>query len=262
MPCPFPGMDPYIERPPIWPDFHDALVATIRGLLQPLLRPRYVALMQDRIYVVRDDQARKPDVSIVRAASGPSSLGGAAVLDLDTPTIFEVYREEVREPLVEIIEPAADNKLITTIEVLSPDNKRSGPGRVSYLAKRDQYAQAGANIVEIDLLAGGEPTVKLKPEKLESLKPWRYLVAVSRWPTLFEIYTVPLARRLPKIAVPLTYDDADVPLDLQAAFARSWNEGPYPELPRYDGPPPSELSQVEQHWCREQLTKAGFAKAS
>ena len=24
MPSPFPGMDPYLESPDIWPDFHDA----------------------------------------------------------------------------------------------------------------------------------------------------------------------------------------------------------------------------------------------
>ena len=52
MPSPFPGMDPYIEKPAIWPDFHDALVSAIRGLLQPQLRPKYVALMQERWFVV------------------------------------------------------------------------------------------------------------------------------------------------------------------------------------------------------------------
>jgi Protein of unknown function (DUF4058) len=29
MDCPFPGMDPYIERSAIWADFHDALIAEI-----------------------------------------------------------------------------------------------------------------------------------------------------------------------------------------------------------------------------------------
>jgi hypothetical protein len=262
MPCPFPGMDPYIERPEIWPDFHDALVTAIRGLLQPLLRPRYVALMQDRLYVVRDDQTRKRDVAVIRSASrARRPPGGTAMLNWDTPAIFEVYREEVREPLIEIVEPAAGNKIVTAIEVLSPDNKRSGPGRTSYLAKRDQYEAGGANIVEIDLLTAGQPTVRLKPEKLDSLRPWRYLVAVSRWPTLHEIYAFPLQRRLPKIAVPLAYDDDDVPLDLQAGFTRSWDEGPYPELLHYDRPPSSELSEEEQRWCREQLAKTGFAAA-
>ena len=37
---PFSGMDPYIERSEIWPDFHNSLVAYIREALQPQLRPR------------------------------------------------------------------------------------------------------------------------------------------------------------------------------------------------------------------------------
>jgi hypothetical protein len=253
MPCPFPGMDPYIERPEIWPDFHDHFVTVLKSLLQPLLRPRYVALMQDRLYVVRDDQARKPDVSIVRTASRPQASRGTALVEVDTPAIFDVYREEVREPLIEIVEPAAGNKVVTAIEVLSPGNKQQGPGRVSYLNKRDQYSDAGVNVVEIDLLLEGEPTIALLPEKLEALRPWRYLVAVSRSSIVLEVYAVPLERRLPKIAVPLEYGDNDVPLDLQAAFARSWDEGPYPELLHYDDPPPSLLSPDEQAWCRQQL---------
>jgi hypothetical protein len=253
-------MDPYIERTAIWPDFHDALVATIRGLLQPLIKPRYVALMQDRLYIVRDQQIRKPGVAIVQTSNRKQSRGTAALAELDEPAIFEAQREEVRQPLVEIIEPAAGNRVVTAIEVLSPDNKQPGPGRTSYLAKRDQYEAADANLVEIDLLVGGEPTVRLEADKLASLQPWRYLVAVSRWPTPIEMYAFELQRRLPRIAVPLAYDDADVPLDLQAAFTRSWDEGPYPELLHYNGPPPGCLSDLEQRWCRERLMAAGFVK--
>ncbi len=69
MPCPFPGMDPYIERPAIWPDFHDSVIAAIRGVLQPLLRPRYAAVTQDRLYVVEADRPVRPDVSVVRTSS-------------------------------------------------------------------------------------------------------------------------------------------------------------------------------------------------
>ena len=96
--------------------------------------------MQDRLYIVRDHQTRKPDVAIVRSSSrAPYRGGGTALLEMDTPAIFETYREEIRQPLIEIVEPAAGNKIVTAIEVLSPDNKSSGPGRTSYLAKRDQY---------------------------------------------------------------------------------------------------------------------------
>ena len=33
MPSPFPGMDPYVERPAIWPDFHNRLITFICGAL-------------------------------------------------------------------------------------------------------------------------------------------------------------------------------------------------------------------------------------
>ena len=43
MPSPFPGMDPYLERPEVWPEFHNNLAAEIQGYLNQRIRPRYVA---------------------------------------------------------------------------------------------------------------------------------------------------------------------------------------------------------------------------
>jgi hypothetical protein len=69
MPSPFPGMDPYIERAEIWPDFHDRFITYCCGALQPLLRPRYVALAQDRLYVIESERPIRPDISVVRTPS-------------------------------------------------------------------------------------------------------------------------------------------------------------------------------------------------
>lgn len=257
MPCPFPGMDPYIERPEIWPDFHDSLITAIRGLLQPLLRPRYAALTQDRLYVVEADRPIRPDVSMIRTSSRRTGGTGTALLEADAPAVFELWRDEIREPLIHIIEPAEGNRLVTAIEVLSPENKTRGPGRVSYLRKRDEFWQGGASLVEIDLLRAGRPTVRIASEQLETLRPWRYLVAVTRrWPSRQEVYAVPLERRLPRVAIPLAEDDRDVPLDLPAAFARCWDEGPYPELLHYDAPAPGELTEAERQWCQRLLREA------
>src|SRR5689334_18685597 len=130
MPCPFPGMDPYIERPQIWPDFHDSLITYIRGALQPLLRPRYAAITQDRLYVVESERPIRPDVALVQSSAPRPTGGTPTVLDVDSPAVFDLVRDEVREPKIHIIEPAAGNRLVTAIEVLSPDNKAAGPGRV------------------------------------------------------------------------------------------------------------------------------------
>lgn len=93
MECPFPGMDPFIERPAVWPDFHDALIAAIRGVLQPLLRPKYAAVMQDRLYVVESDRPIWPDVSLVKTPFPHGAAdSGTAVLDVDKPVLLTCRR--------------------------------------------------------------------------------------------------------------------------------------------------------------------------
>ena len=92
------------------------------------------------------------------------------------------------------------------------------------------------------------------PAKLASLPPWRYLVAVTRQqPAIEEVYHFRLEQRLPRIKVPLSSDDPDAVLDLQIAFTRTWDEGPYPELLFYDQPAPGSLSYEELSWVRERL---------
>jgi len=39
MPSPFPGMDPYIEQPEVWSDFHGDLAAEIRAELNKTIQP-------------------------------------------------------------------------------------------------------------------------------------------------------------------------------------------------------------------------------
>ena len=252
MPSPFPGMDPYIERPELWPDFHDSVIAAIRGVLQPFLRPRYAALTQDRLYVMESGRPVYPDVGIVRTnrpaiASGESA---AATLECDSPAVFDLPQEEVREPYIEIIEPAVGNRVVTAIEVLSPTNKTVGAGRNSYVKKREELWAAGVNLVEIDLLRDGDSTVWVMDHRLESLRPWNYIVAVARRHGLKqEIYRKTVRQRLPRIAVPLGEEDEDVPLDLQAAFIRCWDDGPYPELLHYGSPPPGPMSAEDASWC-------------
>src|SRR4051794_15315516 len=111
MPCPFPGMDPYIERPSIWPDFHDRLITYICAALQPVLRPRYLALTQDRLYVVESERPIRPDVAFLQANPSPRAESPVAVVEPDAPAVFELERDEVREPFIQILEPAASNRV-------------------------------------------------------------------------------------------------------------------------------------------------------
>jgi len=252
-------MDPYLERSAIWADFHDSLIFCLREILQPLLRPRYAALSQNRLYVVESARPILPDVSLVRSRSRAARAGGTAIkAKPDRAVVIEMFREEIRQPVLHIVEPAAGNRIVTAIEVLSPDNKVAGPGRKSYLKKGDELWQAGANLVEIDLLRRGLPTVRVPKQRLDALRPFAYLVAVSRWfPSQYEVYPMGLRDPLPKVAVPLSNGDPDVTLDLQTAFARCWESGAYPELLAYERVPVG-LSKADAAWCRKQVREAGL----
>ena len=51
MPSPFPGMDPYLEHPALWPDVHQRLIVALADALGPPLRPRYRVAVDERVYV-------------------------------------------------------------------------------------------------------------------------------------------------------------------------------------------------------------------
>ena len=54
MPSPFPGMNPYLEDPKIWPEIHHRLIVAIADAMNPQLRPRYRIGMEERVYI-RDE---------------------------------------------------------------------------------------------------------------------------------------------------------------------------------------------------------------
>jgi hypothetical protein len=252
-------MDPYLERSELWPDFHDSLITYIRENLQPKLRPRYAALIQDRLYVVEHERPIWPDISVVRTARDEGGVATLPDVEADEPLVVELVEEEVRQPVIHIVEPAAGNRLVTAIEVLSPDNKRSGEGRDSYLRKRNELRQSGTHLVEIDLLREGTRTLRVSPDRPERRTPWCYVVSVSRQPLTHELYLFALEDRLPRVRVPLAHEDPDVVLDLQAAVVRCWEAGPYPELLRYPGTPPGNLTRDQIQWCRRRLAEAGLS---
>ncbi len=119
--------------------------------------------------------------------------GGVAVAALpDTPLVVEIVEEEISQPLVHIIEPAAGNRIVAAIEVLSPDNKRAGPGRESFLRKREELGRAGAHSVELDLLRDGERSFEIEADdfagKMVDVSRWQYVVTVTRRPRYCEFY--------------------------------------------------------------------------
>ena len=270
MPSPFPGMDPFLEDPFLWPDVHHELIAGVRAQLNPKLRPRYVARVEQYTYLVDPDEAEEdaqivPDLHVVERAGGAGGGGGTAVaVEAEvTPSVDVTGRLKrvVRQRYLEIREPRS-REVVTCIEVVSPANKRAGAqGRLRFEERREKVRATPTGWVEIDLLRRGRP-----PSSLPFRRRPPYYVLIDRhdpnpqgprrqlaWPVL----RVP--DRLPTIAVPLRLGERDVPLDLQAVLDKAYDQAAYDASIDYAAdPPPPALAADDAAWLDGLLREAGL----
>jgi hypothetical protein len=249
-------MDPYIEDPELWSDFHGRLAEEISAELNQVLQPRYVARLTPRVtYEVVEIGQRhsvRPDVGVWQpqppfgdAAGGAAVITAApveSVVPMELP--LRLYTVEVRE--------TAGLRLVTAIEVLSPVNKRpSHEAYHDYLRKRRELLRCDAHLIEIDLLRGGD-----RPPLEQPVPPAPYYVTLSRAGRrpYVEVWPVQLRERLPVLPVPLLEPDPDVPLDLGRAVAAVYERGAYVRLIDYrQPPPPPRLSEAEAVWVEDRL---------
>src|SRR5437588_2559407 len=127
MPSPFPGMDPWLESPYIWPDFHNKLANQLcDSLNERLPRPYYARLeMRPEIGVVEDEggYVRRiiPDVSVVRH---PTAEAAVAVADrsvaVESASLEVIIANEtINHLIVEVRDPSQGHELVTLIEIVS-----------------------------------------------------------------------------------------------------------------------------------------------
>ena len=254
METPFPGMDPYLEHPALWPSLHTRLIVALANQLRPQIRPRYVASVEDRVFIESASHDRIPDVWVQETKSGrrvPPQQAGTAIA---TPLVVEVQQLEVREHYIAILDRYRDLGVVTVIELVSPSNKRRGPGRDSYLAKQREIRGSECHLIEIDLLRRGRHVMSIPKASLKSAKPFDYLVCVNRWPARnrFELYPCRLRDPLPTIGIPLAEPDPDAPLALQRALEQVYVEADYMLRVLYDEPCKPPLSPEDQEWATAQ----------
>lgn len=267
MPSPFPGMDPYLEAPDIWPDFHEALAAEIRGHLNHVLPAPYYARLEMRpeIGIVEEGGAARrivPDVALARVPGSQSSQAATAMLDSPRTSLsrfveVKLQSESIKHAFVEIRDPSRGHHLITLMEIASPSNKRPGPDRLAYVKKQREVLESDANLIEIDLLRTGQrlfadPEVESIVTALEPIPD--YLVLVNRaWQRLvWQVFGFALVDPLPVIGVPLREGESEVTLDLQYVMNRAYDSGPYRRgAVDYSQPPEPTLSDEKVEWARQ-----------
>ncbi|MFN3653140.1 MAG: DUF4058 family protein [Armatimonadota bacterium] len=268
MPGPFPGMDPYLENPLLWPGVHHGLISAIRAQINAVLPEQYVADVGERVYLAQSARDVIPDAVVYRDRSPATARGATAVASstvADPPWRLVLEPLEVREGFIEIRSVRPGRRVVTVIEILSPSNKlANSDGRRQYLEKQRELLGSAVSLLEIDLLRAGAHTVAAPYEHLELRGRWDYLVCLHRGSTPRElgVWPIRLRDRLPWIRVPLADEDHDVQVDLQVSLDRCYDEGLYRRLAEYSGEPVPPLAPAEKEWAEALLREAGLRPAA
>lgn len=255
MPSPFPGMDPWLESSELWPGVHATMIAILRELLVPSVRPRYFVDIERRVYVLdEEDPARRhvvPDLAITkRSTPGPKTHPPTNAPTTGTMVMMVQDEVVVRESRLLVLS-VADRSLVTVIEILSPSNKTPGShGQAEYLDKRREVFRSPVHFVEIDLLRGGARVPSREP-----LPPGDYLAHVSRagQPPRGEVFTWTVRDPAPTIPIPLRPGEAEPGLDLGQALRLVYERGGYDLEVDYARPPEPPLSAQDAAWAAERL---------
>ncbi len=266
MPGPFPGMDPFLEDPDLWPSVHNRLITYLADTLNGLLPRRYVASIEERVVLAEPPQNRYPDVHIVRQPrrkkQSPAPDATAVVLAADPPLEIEFTPEEIRETFVRIELAREPGTVVAIVEILSPTNKSAGDGRRQYLEKQQELLNSTTHLVEIDLLRAGQHTVAVPRGRLAEER-FEYLVCLHQggWQNKFHVWPIPLPDRLPRISIPLAGKDPDVVVDLQPLLEQCYDLGRYEQRLDYrKNCPPPPLPKENAKWMRQLLREKKLRK--
>ena len=213
-------MDPYLERH--WLDVHQAICTYARDQLQAQLGHGLKA-----------------------------RLGERRVHEL----LIDFRSESIRQGYIEIVANTDDDRVVSTIEFVSPTNKFGGDGQRKYEGRRKQVFSVATSLVEIDLTRAGTRNL-LVPASLVPKTAYSACVHRGSRTGQMELYPIPLRERLPNIAVPLREAEPDVVLKLQPLIDAAYQNGSYEDID-YSQPPEPPLEDDDAAWADELLRQAG-----
>jgi hypothetical protein len=247
-------MNPYIEQDDVWHSFHQQFCSVCLAILVPQVRPGYIVKLEEHVYIhelpaVERRLLGRADVSVSTTQTRTDNPTGTAVLIAPAygriPAAVDIERESFIE-----VRDRKTRELITVIELLSPSNKRPGPDREQYLAKRRQLFASPVHFVEIDLLRGGPQM------PLEAFPGCDYYVLVSRAEDRPRVGVWPIGVRdpLPEIPVPLRTPDSDARIDLRKLLDRVYDDAGYEDYV-YAGLPQPPLRMEDASWAEQYVPK-------
>ena len=255
-------MDPWLED--YWGDVHARLTTYASDRLQPNLPSGLKARIEEHVTVeskLDDEEWRShyiPDVIVTEPfrISTSEHEGSVAVM---TETEAVLLPRDVEPPTlrrIQIIDTQSGNRVVTSIEFLSPANK-IGRGLELYRKKQREMIAGAVNLVEIDLVRTGDWVVAVDvgyvPVKLRGI--YRATVVRATRTDQCEYYPIPLTAPLPKLKIPLRPTDSDVVLDLQPLIEAAYTNGGYADDIDYNKSPLLPLPKVVADWVSDWLKK-------
>jgi hypothetical protein len=258
MRTPFPGMDPYLEHPGLWPDVHNALIARLRDDLAPRLRPRYFVALEQRTYLNEPEGlifAGRPDAAVVWPRLRESQpqyrddtvIEGIVTVELPVP-------DEVRETYLEV-RSVGDDRVITVLEILSPANKRTGQGRQIYEHKRLVTFGTSTSLVEIDLLRAGEPMLMWGDGRGAH---YRILVSRASRRPRGDLLPFTVRQAIPAFCLPLQRGDEEPQVELNPLLHDLYQHVGYDLRLNYRTEAEPPLAGEDAVWADALLREAGL----
>jgi len=259
MPSPFPGIDPYLEHPNLWPELHHWLISEIARFLSPQLRPKYRVAVELRMYETSSENSVLvgiPDVTVQRSQTSNNPSTNVAVLSPPTQPVAVTLPmpEIIKEGYLEI-RGVETKEVVTTIEIPSPTNKRPGKGRQIYEKKREQILGSRTHLIEIDLLRRGEP-MPVFGNNLDS--QYRILVCRGNRLPSGDMYPFNIQDSIPAFPVPLRPEDFEPIVDLQMIFNQVYDIAGYDMEIDYCREPIPALSETDTVWANAWLRDRGL----
>jgi hypothetical protein len=230
-------MDPFLEDPGEWSTVHARLITTLGDQLVERVGLNYGVKIEQRVTLIGPDVDRSliPDALVVEQRSTPARHAAAAGI---TPAVLvePVFESEVRERFLVVLDRRHRQAA-------------NSAGRMAFLQKQREIMASAAHWIEIDLLREGE-----RPLEVAGRSHYYTLLKRAGQPGPYEVWYIDLRDRLPTIAVPLLAGDADVPLDLQAAFEDVYQRARYATEIDYTGEVPAPpLAPKDAAWVQERL---------
>jgi Protein of unknown function (DUF4058) len=253
----FPGMNPYLEDPAFWPEFHHKFINYWQEQIADVLPDNYEARLDENIYLVEGHLETKkltgPDVALFRSRRRKStgSRAAAGTATLAPVSVPLVILDEQRQAYIKLLHRPS-RTVVAVMELLSPANKNE-PNRREYLAKRNGLLGQKVHVVELDLLIMGQrvPLGAPLPEA-----DYYYFASRADQRPKCDVYAWALADCLPTVPVPLVAPDADVLCDLSAVFATTYQRGRFEKAIDYRKAPPVPFSAERRQWVRQQVGSA------